>query len=110
MIPIKYQNIQMGALSADKAFQSLKHQPQNHQRVFVEEVQKQFEEAGKRTESAEKAEKNHIEDQQKQNPQQEENSHKNRQEPDEKSDSRGRDMSFIEKKGNGTIKHFNVKI
>lgn len=108
MIPIKIQNIQMGALSADKLFQSLKHLPQNQQRIFEGQVQKQMEEARDRTDAAEKSEKSRIEDERRRDEQQ----HKSHDEPNQQAsgESNKHHSNFIEKKANGTIKHLDVKI
>jgi hypothetical protein len=58
MIPLKIQNVQIGALSADKAFQSQKNLPQNAQRIFEAEVKKHMdEEEKKHSADKEKAQK-----------------------------------------------------
>jgi hypothetical protein len=107
MIPIRMQNIQIGALSADKAYQSQKHLPQNVQRIFEAEVQKQLEDARERTTEAEKTEKSRIQDEEKQN-QQKENEPKNKHET--QSDKHQEENQIIEKNENGTIKHIDIKI
>lgn len=109
MIPVRIQNIQMGALSADKMFQSLKHLPQNQQRIFEGEVQKQMEEAKSRTEAMERSEKSRIQDEKKEN----DNGHPEREEKQKQQAAPGvkrESENYIEKKENGTIKHLDVKI
>ncbi|MEJ2634050.1 MAG: hypothetical protein P8184_02010 [Calditrichia bacterium] len=110
MIPIKIQNIQMGALSADKVFQSLKSLPQNQQRIFEAEVQKQMEDAKDRTEAAEQSEKSKIQDEKKEK----QEAHDSAEERHGgKSEEKGRkhlNQNIIEKTEDGTIRHLDVKI
>ncbi len=108
MIPIKIQNVQIGALSADKLFQSQKHLPQLNQRIFEAEIQKQMEEARERTEAAEKTEKGRIEEKNKEKQEKKKAKDNKRQELSGKKEERGRNI--IEKKPNGTIKHLDVKV
>lgn len=111
MIPVKLQNAQIAALSADKNFQSLKQLPQNNQRIFEAEITRQMEEGRERTEAAEKSEKSQIQDEKKnkeEQSQQKEQTEAKKSATEEKLQQRNR--NFIEKESNGTIKHLDVKI
>ncbi|GAB4337250.1 MAG: hypothetical protein Kow0037_19720 [Calditrichia bacterium] len=110
MIPMKIQNAQMGALSADKSFQSVKHAPQNTQRIFEEEVKKQLDEAREQTQAASESEKSLIRDKQgrQQNPEREKEKRKQKAASSKTEDLVGGNR--IEKTVDGRIKHLDVKI
>jgi hypothetical protein len=108
MIPIKIQNIQIAALSADKGFQSIKHLPQNQVRIFEGEVQKHLEDTHERTEAAEKSEKSRIRDEKEGREESRENEEETRQQTTDQEAKP--EQNRIEKKANGTIKHLDVKI
>ncbi len=109
MIPIKIQNAQMGALSADRAFQSQKHQPELAHRVFEAAVQREMNDSHKRPEALEKGEKPHIKEKG------EEKQGTNQQQGHSKRPAKylAPGKSFqnqIVKEENGNIKHLDVKI
>ena len=110
MIPLKIQNAQIGALSADKAYQSQKHSPQNAQRLFEAEVKKQMDEAQIRTKEAEKSEKSSIQDE----TEDKKNEHRSKEKEKKaglgKKDKTKNTRYNIEKSPNGKIKHLDVKI
>ncbi|GAB4364644.1 MAG: hypothetical protein Kow0042_03390 [Calditrichia bacterium] len=112
MIPIKIQHVQLGALSADKTFQSLKQLPQNNQRIFEAEISRQMEEARERTEAAEKSEKSRIDERnQKKNRKEEEKKSKQKEEQLQAEKAKEKQLhQFIEKEADGTIKHIDVKV
>jgi len=110
MIPMKIQNAQMGALSAEKSFQSVKHAPQNAQRIFEEEVKKHLDEAREQTQAAAESEKSMIRDRQggQQNPEEEQ---ENKKQINTSSKPHGKmNGNRIIKTVDGRIKHLDVKI
>lgn len=109
MIPIKIQNVQLGALSADRAFQSQKHQPELAHRVFEAAVQREIDESHKRPEAMEKGEKALIREKQEQKKESGQRQEaKKRQARASHSEKSFRNQ--IEKEENGNIKHLDVKI
>ena len=97
----------MGALSAEKTYQSQKNIPQNNQRVFEAEVQKQMEEAQERTREAEKTEKSRINNEKKENSENSDLQEKQKRQTKEKETAA---KNIIEKGPNGKIKHLDVKV
>jgi hypothetical protein len=110
MIPLKIQNAQIGALSADKAYQSQKNSPQNAQRLFEAEVKKQMDEAQIRTREAEKSEKSTIHDESEDKKNEQEQNRKEKKPGDRKEKQARKNCYNIEKSPNGKIKHLDVKI
>ena len=112
MIPDRIQGAHMGALSADKNFQSIKHNPHNAQRVFEEEIKKQLDDAKYRTEAAEKSEKGSIKDKEQSNQQhnQEESDQEESKKQQLTENKQEHGPNYIEKSENGRIKHLDIKI
>jgi hypothetical protein len=110
MIPLKIQNVQIGALSADKAFQSQKNVPQNAQRIFEAEVKKQMDEEQNKTKEAEKSEKSRIRDYKEDDEKGQEAKDQEKKPSTDKEKAQKKDKYLIEKAANGTIKHLDVKI
>jgi hypothetical protein len=115
MIPLKIQNVQIGALSADKTFQSQKNLPQNAQRLFEAEVKKQMDEEQIKTKEAEKSDKSRIRDRKEddenhQESKDQESKDQEKKSSGEKERTQKKDKYLIEKAPNGTIKHLDVKI
>lgn len=109
-IPLRIQNAQVGALSADKAYQSQKHLPDTVHRMFEAEVKKQMEEAQEKTQEAEKSEKSQINDKKEKHEDKQEAKGKKKRTDSVTNKENKKTKYIIEKAPNGTIKHLDVKI